>query len=408
MENITVGIDWAERHHDVAIHDETGRTIRLERIDTGAAGLTQLLAMIAECGGAPGQTPIALETDKNLLVVALQAAGFEVYPINPRAVARYRERLGQAGVKTDPRDARILADILRTDRHLHRPIPHNSERAQAVKAAARQHQEAIWALHQTVSRLRSLLLEFYPNALTAFPNLQHHAALAVLAQAPTPTLGRKLTRRQIVALLHRVGRRNDPGLAEQIIEALRAPALAQPQLVEQSLGVAVSGLVSIAKTMLGAVDGLAVELARAFDPHPDSPLLRSAPGLGPVLAARVLAEIGDDRDRFASVANLRSFAGTAPVTKASGKARWVQARRIRSKRLADACHWWAFAALTRSTGARAHYDRRRSAGDHHNAALRHLANKLIGKLWWCIQNGQPWDDEIAWATPRNSEPARAA
>ena len=104
--------------------------------------------------------------------MALAEAGFTVYPINPRAVARYRERYGQAGGKSDPGDAAVLAHILRTDRHLHRPLPAISEQARAVKALARQHQEAIWALHQTISRLRSVLLEFYPQALQAFPNLQ--------------------------------------------------------------------------------------------------------------------------------------------------------------------------------------------------------------------------------------------
>lgn len=404
MVSITVGIDWAEKHHDFAVHDEMGATIKQGRIDASPAGFTTLLEAIAECGGEAGQTPIAIETDKNLLVAMLQATGFEVFAINPRAAARYRERLGQAGVKTDPRDARVLADILRTDRHLHRALPHDSELVRAVKGAARQHQESVWALHQTLSRLRSLLLEFYPTAISAFPQLKHHTALAVLAAAPTPSRGRQLTKRQIVAILHRVGRRNDPGLAEQIITALRAPAMAQPEPVEESLGVAVSGLVTVAQAMINAVTALEAELGRVFDQHPQSGLLRSVPGLGPVLGARVLAEIGDDQARFATAANLRSFAGTAPVTRASGKARWVQARRIRNKRLADACHWWAFAALTCSPQARAHYDRRRAIGDHHNAALRHLANKLLGKLWWCLQHDQEWDETEAWPTT----PAHAA
>ncbi len=208
--------------------------------------------------------------------------------------------------------------------------------------------------------------------------------------------------------MHKVGRRNDPGLAEQIIDALRAPALAQPDAVERSLGVAVAGLVAIARVMVATVDALEKHLGDVFGAHPAAPVLRSTPGLGPVLAARVLAEIGDDPTRFAAVANVRSFAGTAPVTRASDKARWVQARRIRNKRLADACHWWAFAALTRSQGARAHYDRRRAAGDHHNAALRHLANKLLGKLWWCLEHGQPWNETTAWPTPSDDQQAKAA
>ncbi len=129
----------------------------------GAEGLSTLVRMLAE-HGEPAQIPVALETEKNLLVVALSGAGFPVYPINPRAVARYRERHGQARGKSDPGDATVLANILRTDRPMHRQLPGISEHALAIKALARQHQEAIWALNQTVSRLRSVLLEFHPNA----------------------------------------------------------------------------------------------------------------------------------------------------------------------------------------------------------------------------------------------------
>ena len=265
---VTVGVDWAEAHHDVAIHDPQGRSLRTGRIDTGPAGFSELLAMIADCGATPEATAVGVETDKNLLVVALQGAGFEVFAINPRAVARYRERVGQAGAKSDARDAAILADILRTDRHLHRPLPHPSEQARAVKALARQHQEAIWALHQTLSRLRSLLLEFYPAAVAAFPQLKHHTALAVLAAAPTPAQGRRLTRRQVVAILHRVGRRNDAGLADQISAGLRGPALVQPQPVENALGVSVAALVAVAQTMTAGIEALEAQLAVVFDAHP--------------------------------------------------------------------------------------------------------------------------------------------
>ncbi|MEX5638123.1 IS110 family transposase, partial [Parafrankia sp. FMc2] len=322
-----------------------------------------------------------------------------LFAINPRAVARYRERHGQAGTKSDPGDARVLADILRTDRHQHRPLPSLSDGARAVKVLARQHQEAVWAMHQTTSRLRSVLLEFYPQALRAFPNLQHKAALTILAAASTPGQGLTLTARKIVALLHRCGRRNDPRLVEQIVTALRTPSLRQPPPVEAALGQTVLGLLGILTAMHTTVDQLEQALAVEFEAHPLAGVLRSAPGLGPVLAARVLAEIGDDLSRFATAGGLRAFAGTAPVTRASGRSRRVLARRIRNKRLADACHWWAFAMLTKSTGARAHYDRRRAAGDHHNAALRNLANKALGRLWWCLRNNQTWDDLAAWPIP---------
>jgi transposase len=393
---LTCGVDWAEAHHDIALVDEDGALVARARIDTGATGFTNLLALIAEHGGSAAETPVALETDKNLLVVALAEAGFTLYPINPRAVARYRERHAQAGGKSDPGDAAVLAHILRTDRHLHRPLPVVTEHARAVKALARQHQEAIWALHQTISRLRSVFLEFYPQALHAFPNLKHRAAMTVLAAAPTPAAGQKLTRRRLVTLLQRSGRGNHPALAEQILTDLHTPALRQPPRVEQALGHTVAGLLGIVIAMQRAVDDLETELAREFDTHPQAVILRSAPGLGPVLAARVLAEIGDDPTRFATPGNLRAFAGTAPVTRASGRSHYVKARKVRNKRLGDACHWWAFAMLTKSPGAREHYDKRRAAGDHHNAALRNLANKLLGRLWWCLANNQLWDDNAAW------------
>jgi transposase len=405
---LTCGIDWAEDHHDVALVDENGTVVGKRRVGADLSGFTELLELIAEHGGDPAGTPVAIETDKNLLVVGLAAAGFTVFPINPKALARYRERHGQSGAKSDPADAVTLANVLRTDRHLHRPLPAVSDQGLAVKALARQHQEAVWALHQTISRLRSVLVEFYPQALKAFPKLQHHAATEILAAAPTPAAGQRLTRRRIESLLRRCGRRNDPALVEQLLADLKAPALRQPEPVERALGVTVEGLVAIVVSMREVVDRLEAELAVAFDQHELAPILRSAPGLGPVLAARVLAEVGDDRTRFASAAALRSFAGTAPVTRASGRSRFVKARRIRNKRLADACHWWAFATLTRSPGARAHYDRRRAAGDHHNAALRNLANKLLGRLWWCIHNNEPWDDTAAWLHPDTTAAAAAA
>lgn len=408
MEGITCGIDWAEGHHDIAIINARGEVLERRRIDTGVSGFAELEELFAVHAADPSAVPVAIETDKNLLVVALQGAGHPVYPINPRAVARYRERHGQAGGKSDPGDALVLADILRTDRHRHRVMPRMSENALAIKALARQHQEAIWAEQQTISRLRSVLLEFYPQALQAFPQLKHKAALAVLAAAPTPTKGKKLTRRRVVALLHRCGRRNDEALVEQILNNLKTPALGQPAAVEAALGATVSGLVQIITAMQTSVREHEEALALEFEQHPLAPVLRSAPGLGPVLAARVLAEVGDDPNRFATAQGLRAFAGTAPITRASGRSRFVNARRVRNKRLADACHWWAFSMLTKSPGARAHYDARRAVGDTHNAALRNVANKIIGRLWWCLANEQLWDESHAWPDlAQHPQPAAA-
>jgi hypothetical protein len=147
---------------------------------------------------------------------------------------------------------------------MHRLMPAVSEQGRAVKALARQHQEAIWVLHQTVSRLRSVLLKFYPQALQAFPSLEHKAALTVLAAAPTPAAGQRLTRRRVVTLLQRSGRGNHPALVEQILTDLHTPALRQPPRVEQALDHTVAGLIAIVVAMQQAVDDLETELAREF------------------------------------------------------------------------------------------------------------------------------------------------
>jgi hypothetical protein len=194
---ISCEIDWAEAPHNVALVDHDGKVVARERIGTGVASLVSVVELIAEHGGSPADTPVAIETDKNLLVVALAGAGFTIYPIIPRAVARYRQRHNQAGGESDAGDAAVLANILRTDRHMHCSLPVINEQALAVKALARQHQEAIWAMNQTISRLRSVLLEFYPQAVKAFPQLKHHASTTVLAAASTPGAGQKLTRRRV-------------------------------------------------------------------------------------------------------------------------------------------------------------------------------------------------------------------
>jgi transposase len=180
---------------------------------------------------------------------------------------------------------------------------------------------------------------------------------------------------------------------------LTVEALPQPPAVEQAFAHATLAPVSVVAAMEAAITELERAMTVEFERHPHAALLRGAPGLGPILAARVFGEIGDDPNRLANADGLRAFAGTAPITRASGRSKIVNARQIRNRRLGDARHWWAFAALTKAPGARAPYDRRRAAGDGHNAALRNLANKLLGRLWWCLVNDQPWDENRALAAP---------
>lgn len=408
MGEVFCGIDWAERHHDVAIVDDQGRLLAKRRISDDLNGFSELTALLAEHSGSNTFAPldIAIETDRGLLVAALRAAGHRMFAINPKAVSRYRDRRAVSGAKSDPGDALVLADLLRTDRHAHRPLPEDTVELAAVRVLARAHQDAVWHRQQTANRLRSLLREYFPAALQAFPDLASRTALTVLAAAPTPRAAAELTRANLVDLLHAAGRGTRPADAARLVDVFAVDQLRQPERVEQAMGAAAAALVVALRGADQAVRDLEKALAPSFEHHPDAEIIDSLPGLGLVLGARVLSEFGDDRSRFADAASRRNYAGTSPITRASGRSRTVLARHIRNKRLADACYLWSFSALTRSPGARAYYDTRRAAGDNHNAALRRLASKLLGQLHHCLDTRQHYDEALAW-TSRNTNLAAA-
>jgi transposase len=219
-----VGDDWAEAHHDVEIQDETGRRLVRRKLPEGIAGIGQLHALLAEylpAAAQPGGVKIGIETDRGPWVQALVSAGYEVFAINPLSAARYRERHVTSGAKSDPGDAKVLADLVRTDRQHHRPIAGDSELAESVKVLTRAHQSLIWTRQRQTNALRSTLREFYPAALLAFDDLASRDALAVLAKAPTPEQGKALRVTQIEAVLRAAGRQRNLRRGDQCRAAHR-------------------------------------------------------------------------------------------------------------------------------------------------------------------------------------------
>jgi len=397
MGKVFVGDDWAEAHHDVYAEDEDGRRLAKARLPEGVEGVRRFHELVAAFADEPAEVVIATETDRGLFVGALVAAGYQVIAVNPMSTSRYRERHSTSGAKSDPGDARVLAELARTDAHNHRPIAGDSELAEAVKVLARAHQSLIWTRQRQTNQLRSTLREFYPGALSCFDDLDSGDALAVLAVAPTPSLGQGLSWAKIASALRRGGRqRRVEERATEIQGALRSAQLAAPDLVSEAMGATVKALVAVIGELNVQIAQLEATLADRFDQHPDAKVVRSLPGLGTILGARVLGEFGDDPNRYADAKSRKNYAGTSPITKASGKRRVVLARYARNRRLADACYLWAFAALNASPGARGFYDRRREAGDTHHRALRALANRLVGILHGCLHHGVLYDEGTAW------------
>ena len=327
-----------------------------------------------------------------------------MYAINPKAVDRYRDRHGVTGKKSDAGDALVLAHILRTDLAAHRPLPADSELAQAIAVLARAQQDAVWERTCAHNKLRSLLREYYPALLAAFApkrgGILRPEARALLAAAPTPRAAAQLTLEQLHQLLTEAGRqRGVQAEAQRLLEVLQASYLHHPPLVEDAFGAQARALLRHLEVACANADELAAAAVAHFDQHPDAEIITSLPGLGSLTGARVLAEIGDDRSRFADARrSLKAYAGSAPITRASGKSLIVIHRRVKNQRLAAVGYSWAFSAITASPGARAHYDRRRTAGDRHTAAQRNLFNRLLGCLHHCLRTRQTYNEHTAFPT----------
>jgi transposase len=256
----------------------------------------------------------------------------------------------------------------------------------------------VWSRGRQTNLLRSTLREFYPAALVAFADLASPDALEVLRIAPTPARGATLSRSKIAGALRRGGRqRRVEERAAQIQTALRSEQLHAPPVVAAAMGASVAASVAVIAEMVAQTAQLAAELEAGFDQHPDAVVVRSLPGLGTILGARVLGEFGDAPNRYATPKCRKNYAGTSPITKASGTKKAVLARHVRNRRLADAIYLWAFASLTASPGARACYDAHRAAGDTHHQALRALGNRLVGILHGCLAHHATYDETIAWA-----------
>ena len=396
-----IGDDWAEAHHDVELVEESGRTLARRRLPEGLAGITTLHELVAEHldpAADPDQVHVGIETDRGPWVQALLATGYVVFAINPMQVARYRERHSTSGAKSDAADAHLLAEIVRLDRAHHRPVAGDSELAEHVKVAARAHQTMIWSRVRQVNTLRSLLREYYPAALAAFgTDLASADALAVLAAAPSPDQGRRLSQTRIETLLRKAGRqRNVAATAAKIKSALASEQLTARPGVVPAYAASASALVAVLTAMVQQTKVLAGQVEQGFGQHPDAEIYRSQPGLGVILSARVLAEFGDDPNRYADAKSRKNYSGVSPITKASGTKRVVLARYARNRRLGDALFRQAYSALQSSPGARAYYDQHRARGATHYQALRALANRLVGILHGCLRHHTHYDENRAW------------
>jgi transposase len=405
-----VGDDWAEDHHDVEVQDEHGRAMRAARLPEGVDGMARfhdLIARFLPDHADPSQVLVCIEVDRGPWVRALIAAGYQVYGVNPKQAARHRELMSLSGAKSDKADAHTLADMVRTRRHQLRQVAADSDLGEAVKVVARAHQTLIWERTRHTLRLRSALRDYFPAALEAYKplTLTGADALELLAKAPTPAAAAKLTLTQISAALKKARRRDIPAKAAAIQQALRGEHLGQAEVVATAYAATVRSAVAVLQVLNAEIKTLQGQVEAHFGQHPDAEVYLSQPGIGAVLGARVLAEFGDAKGRYADAKSRKNYAGTAPITRQSGKTKTVHARFIHNNRLVDALHMQAGVAILHDPGVRAYYDELRGREIGHNAALRQVGNRLVGILHGCLKTTSSYDHATAWS--HRTQPAAA-
>jgi transposase len=385
-----VGIDWASDKHDACVIDAAGAVQERLVVSHSAAGLTELIRSLRRFGDPTG-LPIAIERPSGLLVDTLVEAGFPVVPIHPNALKATRPRYSAAPGKSDPGDAYILADVLRTDGHRFRPLQAPSDQSRALRAAVRTRDDLVATRVQLANQLRSLLESFWAGAAVIFADVDSPIALDFLDAYPTPDSAARLGEKRLERFLKRAaycGRRPTSELLDRL---RRAPHGLAGDLESETKGQLVRALVAVLRpivTQIRELDGL---IAGHVGQHPDGPLIQSLPRSGTINAAQILAELGDDRLRFATDEQLAAEAGVAPVTHSSGKHRGVTARFACNKRLRQALTTWADNSRHKSPWAASIYRHARGRGCDHPHAIRILARAWVRVLWRCWQDRARYD-----------------
>ncbi len=386
----TVGIDWASDKHDVCVLEAAGETRFAFAIPHTADGLAELVQRLHRYG-APADLPIAIERPSGLLVDTLVEAGFPVVPIHPNALKASRPRYAAAPGKSDPGDAYILADLLRTDGHRFRPLRAPSDPTKALRAAVRTRDDLVATRVQLANQLRALLDSFWPGAAVIFAAVDTPIALDFLDTYPTPDSAARLGEQRLTRFLQRAaycGRRP----AAELLGRLRAAPRGQAGPLErETKGQLVRALVAVLRPLVTQLRELEGLIAAQLAQHPDGALLQSFPRSGTVNAAQLLAELGEDRRRFPTAEQLTAEAGVAPVTHTSGKHRGVACRFACNKRLRQAATTWADNSRHGHAWAAAVYRQARVRGCDHPHAVRILARAWLRVLWRCWQDRTLYD-----------------
>jgi transposase len=386
----TAGIDWGSQEHAVCVLNADGGVLTQFTVSHTAAGLAELVRRLARCG-PPERLRVGIERPSGLLVDTLVDAGHPVVAIHPNVIKASRPRYRAAGGKSDPGDAFIVADVLRTDGHRFASLKPPSDEIKALRALVRTRADLVRDRVALSNQLRALLESFWPGAASIFAEIDSPISLAFLERYPTPGSAARLGTKRLAAFLstHSYSGRRTP---EELLDRLRSAPLPLAGPAEATLkGELVCALIAVLRSVLEQLRRITALLERTVAELADGRILMSFPRAGRVNAAQILAELGDDRGRFQTEQHLAAEAGVAPVTHASGKSRGVAWRWACNKRLRLAITTFADHSRHQSAWAADVYRRARARGADHPHATRILARAWVRVLWRAWQNQQPYD-----------------
>jgi transposase len=383
---VTCGIDWARDDHAVSVVDARGREISRHTIEHSAAGLRELVSVLARAGAGEA----AIERPDGPVIDALLGAGITVVVISPNQVKNLRGRYGSAGNKDDRFDAFVLADTLRTDRARLRPLTPDSPATVALRRACRARKDLVSHRVAVANQLRAHLRNVFPGAAGLFADLDSPVSLAFLARFDTQDRADWLTPARMAKWLASIGYsgHTDPAVLHARLTA--APrGITGPDADAQAC--ITHALHAVLTTLAEQIKKLSAQISSQLAAHADSHIFTSLPRSGTVRAARLLAEIGDCRARFPTPESLACLAGAAPSTRQSGKMRTVGFRWACDKQLRDAVTDFAGDSRHASPWAAGLYNRARARGHDHPHAVRILARAWLFVIWHCWQDGTAYN-----------------
>lgn len=388
--SVFAGFDWASRHHDIVVVDREGRIVEDFRIEETAEGWEQFAEKLRPYPGLA----VAIETSSGAVVERLLAAGCDVFPVNPKAAKRYRERKAPSGLKTDRLDAWSLADALRMEGSTWRQLQPDDPLTVELRLLCRDEIGLIEQRTALVNQLRATLREYYPVALQAFADWTVPSAWAFIEAFPTPQALTAAGKRRWEKFLHSHRLYRPETYAKRLALFAQAESFCGTAATTNAKSMLAVALAAQLRILQNHLDRFRTKIEELFARHPDHDLFGSLPGAGGKLAPRLLAELGDCRERFDSPEALQCHAGTAPVSYQSGQRKTVRVRRACHKILRHTVHLWANLSREKCPWAEAYYQKKRADGHGHAVALRCLGQRWLKILWKMWQAHIPYDAEL--------------